>query len=251
MTIDAGRIRAAVASARGRGLGGPARDRGARAARRARHPGAAPTCSSRSSAEAAAADTSRRSAATRRRQGHLAGDPPQERRRRRDGGRQHRRDAIAAAVARHGDAAWRTRAVAGFTINEFVRYDAALGSELLLGLRWTADFGPVVTLGAGGIYTEFLARTLQARARDRDLLARRRRREADVREALGRLAAGRLATTSLRGQAAAHRARRAVVDAVERFMALARRVRRRTTSPSARSTRWSWRAAASSRSTSW
>lgn len=49
------------------------------------------------------------------------------------------------------------REVAGFTINEFVTYDRSLGNELLLGLRWTDDFGPVVTLGAGGIYTEFLA----------------------------------------------------------------------------------------------
>jgi acyl-CoA synthetase (NDP forming) len=45
----------------------------------------------------------------------------------------------------------------GFTVNQFITYDAALGGELLLGLRRTADFGPVVTVGAGGIYTEFLA----------------------------------------------------------------------------------------------
>ena len=47
--------------------------------------------------------------------------------------------------------------LAGFTVNQFVAYDAALGGELLLGLRRTADFGPVVTVGAGGVYTEFLA----------------------------------------------------------------------------------------------
>ncbi len=47
--------------------------------------------------------------------------------------------------------------LAGFTVNQFVTYDAALGGELLLGLRRTDDFGPVVTVGAGGIYTEFLA----------------------------------------------------------------------------------------------
>ena len=46
----------------------------------------------------------------------------------------------------------------GFTVSAFVPHDAALGSELLLGLRHTDDFGPVVTVGAGGIYTEFLAR---------------------------------------------------------------------------------------------
>ena len=47
--------------------------------------------------------------------------------------------------------------IAGFSINEFIDYDPSLGGELLLGLRRTPDFGPIVTLGAGGIYTEFLA----------------------------------------------------------------------------------------------
>jgi acyl-CoA synthetase (NDP forming) len=46
--------------------------------------------------------------------------------------------------------------LAGFSINQFIEYDAGLGGELLLGLRRTDDFGPVVTVGAGGIYTEFL-----------------------------------------------------------------------------------------------
>ena len=45
----------------------------------------------------------------------------------------------------------------GFTVSQFVKYDAALGGELLLGLRRTNDFGHIVTVGAGGIYTEFLA----------------------------------------------------------------------------------------------
>jgi len=49
------------------------------------------------------------------------------------------------------------RNLAGFSINQFIVYDAAIGGELLLGLRRTDDFGPVVTFGAGGIYTEFLA----------------------------------------------------------------------------------------------
>ncbi|MBE3071385.1 MAG: acetate--CoA ligase family protein, partial [Acidobacteria bacterium] len=49
------------------------------------------------------------------------------------------------------------REINGFTVNQFVTYDRSLGNELLVGLRWTEDFGPVVTLGAGGIYTEFLA----------------------------------------------------------------------------------------------
>ncbi len=48
--------------------------------------------------------------------------------------------------------------VRGYTINEFVPYNPSLGGEILLGTRWTPDFGPVVTYSAGGIYTEFLAK---------------------------------------------------------------------------------------------
>jgi acyl-CoA synthetase (NDP forming) len=47
-----------------------------------------------------------------------------------------------------------------FTISEFVPHHAGPGGELLASLRWTADFGPVVTLGPGGIYAEVLARHL-------------------------------------------------------------------------------------------
>lgn len=39
--------------------------------------------------------------------------------------------------------------VAGYTVNEFVAYDRSLGHELLLGLRWTEDFGSVVTFSRG------------------------------------------------------------------------------------------------------
>ncbi len=34
-----------------------------------------------------------------------------------------------------------------------------LGSELLLGLRWTEEFGTVLTIGPGRVYAEFLAWT--------------------------------------------------------------------------------------------
>ena len=112
------------------------------------------------------------------------------------------------------------RSIVGFTINQFARYDAGLGSELILGLRWTEDFGAVVTLGAGGIYTEFLARHFRP-GREIGIFSAEASREADVREALGRLAAGQLATTSLRGQAPRIDPA-ALVDAVDRFTALAR-----------------------------
>lgn len=52
------------------------------------------------------------------------------------------------------------RHLRGFTLNRFLEHERSLGHELLLGMRWTADFGPVVTLGAGGIHAEHLARSL-------------------------------------------------------------------------------------------
>ena len=54
---------------------------------------------------------------------------------------------------------------AGFLIEEFVEHDASLGGELLVALRWTDDFGPVVSVGVGGIHAELLARDLRPEAR--------------------------------------------------------------------------------------
>lgn len=53
------------------------------------------------------------------------------------------------------------RAVEGYLLQEFVPHDPELGGQLLLGMRWTADFGPVVTLGPGGLAAEELAGDLR------------------------------------------------------------------------------------------
>ncbi|MBE0592421.1 MAG: acetate--CoA ligase family protein, partial [Gemmatimonadales bacterium] len=50
------------------------------------------------------------------------------------------------------------RSVAGFLVAEFVPHSAGLGAQLLAGVRHTPDFGPVVTVGLGGVQTEFLSR---------------------------------------------------------------------------------------------
>lgn len=47
-----------------------------------------------------------------------------------------------------------------FIACEFIDHDLSPGSELLLGIRHTADFGPVVTLGIGGLATELFAKSI-------------------------------------------------------------------------------------------
>lgn len=55
----------------------------------------------------------------------------------------------------------RAHKIEGFLICEFVPHQSTLGHELLLGLRNTHDFGPVLTLGPGGIYTEHISAALR------------------------------------------------------------------------------------------
>jgi len=51
--------------------------------------------------------------------------------------------------------------VDGFLLAGFVPHDAGFGAELLLTLRRTEDFGPIVTVGAGGVRAELLAASLR------------------------------------------------------------------------------------------
>ena len=48
----------------------------------------------------------------------------------------------------------------GYTIAEFIPHPEGMSGELLLGLRNTDDFGPVVVLGPGGVHAELLTRHL-------------------------------------------------------------------------------------------
>lgn len=90
------------------------------------------------------------------------------------------------------------RPVSGYTISEYVAHDDALGAELLLGLRWTDDFGPVVTIGAGGIHAEHLARHLVPGS-DVAILAPGLTPPASIPGALERTLVGPLATGTARG----------------------------------------------------
>ncbi len=64
--------------------------------------------------------------------------------------------AIADAI-RAMEAKFAGQKVEGYTINEFVPFEPRLGHEIIVGYRFAPDFGPVVSFGPGGIYTEFLA----------------------------------------------------------------------------------------------
>ena len=62
------------------------------------------------------------------------------------------RSAVAAMEARFAE-----QDVAGYSINEFISFEPSLGREIIAGYRFAPDFGPIVSLGFGGILAEFLA----------------------------------------------------------------------------------------------
>ena len=112
------------------------------------------------------------------------------------------------------------RGVIGYTISEFVPHATGLGNEFLVGLRWTDDAGPVVTVGAGGIYTEFLADQFKA-GRDVAVLSPDLATPDTVRHALEQVAVVQLATRSMRGQPA-RIGLDAIIGVVQKFLELAR-----------------------------
>lgn len=87
----------------------------------------------------------------------------------------------------------------GFTVNEFIEYSPALGNELLLGLRWTDDFGAVVTFGAGGIYTDFLTRNFRT-GKDVAVFSSSLSHDETIERELAKTAVAALLTEPLRGQ---------------------------------------------------
>jgi acyl-CoA synthetase (NDP forming) len=89
----------------------------------------------------------------------------------------------------------------GFLVVEHVDHDQALGGELLVSLRWTSDFGPIVSVGGGGIQTEALARDLRP-GREIAIVSPTLTPPARIGAILQAATAVRLATTSQRGQPA-------------------------------------------------
>ncbi len=108
------------------------------------------------------------------------------------------RDEIASAVAAMEERL-QGQGLVGFTVNEYIEHDAGLGHELLIGLRWTGDVGPVVTCGAGGIYAEFLAGNIRP-GREMAVLSPDLVEAGGLETALGSIAVVDLITKSRRGQ---------------------------------------------------
>jgi acyl-CoA synthetase (NDP forming) len=114
-----------------------------------------------------------------------------------------------------------SQGVVGYTVSEFVPHASGLGSEFLVGLRWTDDAGPVVTVGAGGIYTEFVAGHFKP-GRDVAVLSPALTTPLTVRPAVEQVAAIQLATRPMRGQPA-RLGLDAIIGVVEVFLELGRR----------------------------
>lgn len=125
-----------------------------------------------------------------------------------------------AATAREMERRLGGRGLEGFLLCEFVPHAAGPGREFLLGLRHTRDFGPVVTLGPGGVHAEFLAKAM----RDGEALAvfsPELDRSRTIEAAIAALPVAALATRPQRGQAPLLPPE-ALVEAVRRMLLLAR-----------------------------
>lgn len=66
------------------------------------------------------------------------------------------RSAVTAAIATM-QRRLHAHALAGFLLAQWLPHDSEPGGELLLGLRWSREFGPLVTLGLGGVTAERVA----------------------------------------------------------------------------------------------
>lgn len=88
------------------------------------------------------------------------------------------------------------KSVAGYLVCEYVPHESAFGSELLLGVRWTDDFGPIVVLGAGGTTAEFLASQFKE---GRDMAILSPTSDIDIQKALSGKAVTPFITGEVRG----------------------------------------------------
>ncbi|HJW23054.1 MAG TPA: acetate--CoA ligase family protein [Candidatus Limnocylindrales bacterium] len=109
---------------------------------------------------------------------------------------------------------------AGCLATAFVEHDPSIAGELLVALRWTADFGPIVAVGAGGVHAERLAGSFRPGAA-LALVPSDVTDAGEIEAALRAAAVVRLATEPQRGRPPVL-PMAALVDVVERLLALGR-----------------------------
>ena len=126
--------------------------------------------------------------------------------------------AVTAAIAAMG-ARSAAGSVSGYLVEAFVDHETGLGGELLVSLRWTDDFGPVIAAGIGGVHAELLARDLRP-GRGLAIVAPGLTPVAELSRALRAATAVRIATEPQRGRPAVLPIGE-LVDVVERLAALA------------------------------
>ncbi|HEX7951161.1 MAG TPA: acetate--CoA ligase family protein [Candidatus Limnocylindrales bacterium] len=108
----------------------------------------------------------------------------------------------------------------GFLVSELVGHDPGLAGELLVTLRWTPDFGPIVAVGAGGIHAELLAHDLRP-GRELAIVSTASSEPLGIAAALREATVVRLATEPQRGRAPLLRMP-VLVDVVDRLLELGR-----------------------------
>ncbi len=128
------------------------------------------------------------------------------------------RRVVAEAIESMAERLGGAEAVEGYLVTEYIEHDSTVGGELLVSLRWTDDFGPIVIVGAGGIDTEALAADLRP-GREIAIVSPTLTRRERIGEVLGAATAVRLATTSQRGQPERLRLDR-LVELVDRLLVL-------------------------------
>ncbi len=111
------------------------------------------------------------------------------------------------------------QAIIGFVVAEYVDHEPGLGGSLLISARWTADLGPIVSIGAGGIDAEALAADLRP-GRDIAILSPTLTRRDDIADVLRASTAVRLATEGQRGRPP-RLPMASLVALAERFLTLA------------------------------
>ncbi|MEZ4651192.1 MAG: acetate--CoA ligase family protein [Candidatus Eisenbacteria bacterium] len=107
----------------------------------------------------------------------------------------------------------------GVLVAERIDYPKSLGHELLVGLRWTPDVGPIAVFGVGGIYTEFLSGAFRD---GRDIAVLSPHLDAPVLAAAKNLAVTSLLTDGLRSQQPLARKDR-IAELLAPFLELARK----------------------------